>query len=635
VDNVLGIKIRADTSQFDSKIKSVQSSVLALTKKFALAGVAAAAAFAGMSIKNASDFESHLAEVSTMLDKANMKYMPEYKKGLEEMSTAFGEGTDTLSKGLYNILSASVAPSKALNVLSTSAKAAAAGISDTGTAADAITTILNSYKMSADKARSISDLLFEIVKRGKTTFSELAPSIGRVASTASMAHVSLNELGAMVATLTRNGISTDEAMTSINGVLRAFLKPADDAKKVAREFGFELNTNTLKSIGLIGVLEKLKGATAEQVAQIFPDIRGLKGVAAALGNLKGVTSDYNAMLNSAGATQEAYNKIANTTSFRLKQLKQDFNVLKDVIGQNLLPMFTPLLIGTQGLIQSLITINEKSNMFGDVSTATGNKVIESFEKIAIAMAIVDGKFRKIKAFMEEPITIKMHIASESLSKWLDKTSDSLSKSLDKGAAAIGKKIRDIKEWFFTPENQIAKQIWPERETFIGPIPKEGVSSLSEYKKKTKEIDDATKKEIADIKSLFQGLNSTYDAQKKTGEEAGKASNKNLNDYLNALKGVGSAADSTDSSLKNLQNTMQGFNTLSIQGISGNRLLNYIGNLRPTKTTIEHSVVVSLKWDGQTIRINPDSLNNPELIEKIGRSVMQQILSGRGLAFGGG
>ncbi|GAG95650.1 unnamed protein product, partial [marine sediment metagenome] len=144
----------------------------------------------------AADFETQLANVSTMLDESAMRILPEYRKGLQALSVEFGESTQTLSKGLYDILSASIPPAEALGVLEVSAKAAAAGITDTGVAADAITTILNSYGMSADQAGMVSDKLFAIVKEGKTTFAELAPSIGKVAATASMAGLSFDDLGA-------------------------------------------------------------------------------------------------------------------------------------------------------------------------------------------------------------------------------------------------------------------------------------------------------------------------------------------------------------------------------------------------------------------------------------------------------
>jgi len=314
-----------------------------------------ATAIFAVAVKGAADFETQLANVSTMLDESAMKILPEYRRGLQALSVEFGESTQTLSKGLYDILSASIPPAEALGVLEISAKAAAAGITDTGVAADAITTILNSYGMSADQAGMVSDKLFAIVKEGKTTFAELAPSIGKVAATASMAGLSFDDLGACIATMTRAGIRTEETMTAINGVLIAFLKPTDEAIVAAGKFGLELNTTTLQTEGLTGVMEKLTDATAEQLAEIFPNIRGLKGMAAALGDAEGYARSYALMLESAGLTQEAFTKQSDTLNFKLDQLKQMFNVIRVTVGDALIPAVEDF---TEKVMEAIVKVKE-------------------------------------------------------------------------------------------------------------------------------------------------------------------------------------------------------------------------------------------------------------------------------------
>ena len=97
-------------------------------------------------------------------------------------------------------------------------------MTDTAAAADAITTILNSYQLSASQATAVSDKLFATVKRGKLTFSELAGSIGKVSAVAAIAGLSLDELLATIATITRQGIRSDQAMTAIVGVIRTFIE---------------------------------------------------------------------------------------------------------------------------------------------------------------------------------------------------------------------------------------------------------------------------------------------------------------------------------------------------------------------------------------------------------------------------
>jgi len=265
-------------------------------------------------------FETQMAAVSTMLTEPD-KHMEEFGATVRAMSIRFGESTESLSKGLYDILSASVAAESALGVLNVSAKAATAGLSTTGVAADAITTILNSYKMSAYQAGSVSDWLFTVVKRGKTTFGELAPAIGNVATIASSAHVPLNEVGAALATMTRNGVKTDNAVTSLNAIISSFLQPTEEAAQAAKALGFEMSTTTLQIEGLVGVFDKIKNLPPDAIGKLFPNIRALKGVLPALSNMDGFLEDIAAMANSAGNTDEAFLKMASTSGQAFKSLK--------------------------------------------------------------------------------------------------------------------------------------------------------------------------------------------------------------------------------------------------------------------------------------------------------------------------
>ena len=313
-------------------------------KKHKAAFAAAGAAIGAVAFKTAKDcinaaseFEKGLSNVKTLLDKTAQHWMPAYKKGIEDLSVAFGESTETLTKGLYDIISAATDPAKALDVLEVSAKAAIAGLSSTGVAADAVTTVLNAYGLSADHASEVSDKLFVVVNRGKVTFEELASNIGKVAGLAAQADLSFDELGAAIATLTRAGLRIEEAGTAIRGILNIFLKGGPEAAEIARTFGIELSTSTLKGDGLVKVLYKLKDASMEQLATLSPNIRGLVGLAGGLGDLEGITKDLNMIQNSLNATEDAFAMHLDDASLASAQLHQTLGLLKVRIGEELLP----------------------------------------------------------------------------------------------------------------------------------------------------------------------------------------------------------------------------------------------------------------------------------------------------------
>jgi TP901 family phage tail tape measure protein len=315
------------------KLMAFSASVTTIGRKMLAASLIMATPFA-FGVKVFADFEEQMANVSTMLDQPE-KHMERLTRGVRKMSIHFGEGTGTLAKGLYDILSASIPAEKALSVLAVSAKAAKAGVTDTGIAADAITTILNAYGLSADKAADVSDFLFSVVRRGKTTFAELAPSIGLVATTAASAGVGMDEFGAAIATMTRRGIKTENAITALNAIIATFLKPTDDAAKYAKRLGFELSSATIKSIGLKGVFEKIAKLPPDAISRIFPNKRAIRGVLPALQSMEGFNDDIKIMKNRAGAADKAYAKMAKTLSMTLARLKQAGIAILSVVGEAL------------------------------------------------------------------------------------------------------------------------------------------------------------------------------------------------------------------------------------------------------------------------------------------------------------
>jgi len=298
----------------------------------------AALAYGAVSVKAFASFEKQLASVSTMLDEQTMRYLPGYERALKAMAIEFGEGTETLSKGLYDILSASIPASKAINVLRTSVVAATAGMTTTAKAADAITTILNAYALSADQAEYVSDILFATVKRGKITFDELASGIGRAASISAVAGLSLEEVGAAIATMTRSGLRAEIAMTALRAIVTSFMRPTEDAAAAAEALGLHLNTATLRAMGLTGVLQRLRTASAEQVAALMPNVRGLTGIASALKQVEANADDLQFMYESLGRTQEAYGKMAGTLSFAISRLWQSLKITAVGVGERLAPV---------------------------------------------------------------------------------------------------------------------------------------------------------------------------------------------------------------------------------------------------------------------------------------------------------
>jgi TP901 family phage tail tape measure protein len=272
-----------------------------------------------------------------MLDKTTMNVLPEYNKGLLDLSKRFGESTDTLSKGLYDILSASIDSAEALDVLEVASVAAAAGMTDTGTAADALTTLINAYGVSAEDAGYFSDILFATVKRGKTTMAELAPVIGTVATLASETGVSFKEVGAAIAVMTRKGIDTNRAMVALRSILAGLLKPSQEALETADELGISFGAQALAAEGLTGMMDKLAGYPPDVLVKLFPNRRAILGIVTTMGEMNGEIDTFNDLIAEGSPTLTAFAKQTDTFTFVARQMKQTIHAGAVTIGQEFLP----------------------------------------------------------------------------------------------------------------------------------------------------------------------------------------------------------------------------------------------------------------------------------------------------------
>ena len=322
-----------------------------------------AAAMTG-AVVAAAKFQHEMAKVSTMLDKKTMPIMGDFAEGIDKLSVQFGQGTATLSKGLYDILSASIPAADALHVLEVSAKAAIAGVSETGIAADAITTIINSYQMSAADAADISDKLFATIKRGKIEFPQLASRIGMVASSAAIVGMSLEDLLAVISTSTRAGVPYQVVMTSIRSVLNSFIDPSDEAAIAAEKLGITLSSSGMKAEGFLSVVNKLKDASPELLMKIIENRRGFLAMATSLQDVTGITTDYGILTEKfMGMSEEAYIKMSDTARQKFNEMKQSLLSVSRSFGTELLPVVT-MVMGR--IKQFLITNKEELKYWGEV-----------------------------------------------------------------------------------------------------------------------------------------------------------------------------------------------------------------------------------------------------------------------------
>ena len=303
------------------------------------------------SVKGAVDFEYQLARVSTMLNTANMKYLPEYRKEIERMSVQYGKSVEDLTDASYEILSKMIPAADAMKVLETSVRSAKGGFADVAIAVKAGVGILNSYSYSAKRLGNVTNVMHKIVNRGSLNFTDLAEELGTVTSSAAILGVDLEALGAVITTITRANVPLSQTFTGIRNIFKEFRNPSAEAIAAADEMGFALNRTSIQGAGLITIFEKLQKAKPEQIEKFMTTERGWAGFAAGLLHATDMGEDYKYMISDVQAAEENLRKEQATTQSTIDKTREAWNKAKRSFGDQTIPVLTKALKGVSAALE--------------------------------------------------------------------------------------------------------------------------------------------------------------------------------------------------------------------------------------------------------------------------------------------
>lgn len=341
--------------------------------------------------KDFATLQTSMAEVSTLL--SDTSGLDALTGAVERMSAAFGKAAPDQAKALYQVISAGARDSaEALETLDAANRLAIGGVTSVEIAADGLTSVLNAYGAAVGSAADVSDALFVAMRAGKTTVGELSGAIGKVAPLAAQAGVSLEEVLSATAALTKGGQDTSEAMRGLRQIIASVVKPSSEAEAMAAKLGVQFNAAALEAQGLSGFLQNLTTATGgstEQMAQLFGGVEALVPVLALTGEGAGAFADtLDQMGDRAGATEEAFSRMADTLDFRIDQIQQRFAAWERGIVEGAVPAVEVLIDGVDELTKVGITLAAlyASRVTKSLVAATVAKVQASIATKAMAVA---------------------------------------------------------------------------------------------------------------------------------------------------------------------------------------------------------------------------------------------------------
>lgn len=329
---------------------------------------AAGLVFLGKATQQAVEYNRQVALTKTQMYGVKATFQQVSQAGLD-VARNIAVPLDQIQGGLYDIFSSmDVNLNQAKFLLKNFSKEAVAGQVDLSTAERATIGILNSYRMKVQDVTKVQDIMFNLVKFGVGTYEDFANVIGRVTGPAVRQNQTFEQTAALMAFVTRNGLSAANAASSVGRALDAIGKSRDKIQsigatvedalgmKTAHKLGFThdqmikvttaagkmlpinvIMTNLGRSLGKLNPTQlndvlttMFKGTGGTIQAMRFFDI--------AIHNFGQLNKMVQNMGKSKGALKAAYDIMANTPAAKIQLLKNNFKAFMIVLGNELLPI---------------------------------------------------------------------------------------------------------------------------------------------------------------------------------------------------------------------------------------------------------------------------------------------------------
>ncbi|WP_281681727.1 phage tail tape measure protein [Zunongwangia profunda] len=352
---------------------------------FSILATGAATAFAkiGQEAYNMMrEFEQAMKEVQT-ISQAAQKDFEGISSAVFALSKISPDPPAKLAKAYYQIVSSGYDGAEGLKLLEASTKAATAGVTSTEAAADGLTTVLNAFKLEAEDAEKVSDILFTTVRLGKTTIDELSHSLSEVAPLAASSGYNFEEVAAAIATLTKQGVPTSQAMTQIRAAIEATNEVLGDgaAQSMTLQNAFQ-------------AIYKEAGGSQNKLKELTGRVEAMSAILAVSGqNARGAQKDLAEYARAAGATTIANQRMLSSN-------ENQWNILNNRIKAT-----------TEEVGNAIVEISSNFAGFVNKALESNDRVISSYEQQRIELYKLRGALEETNEESEDFKTIRDQILS--------------------------------------------------------------------------------------------------------------------------------------------------------------------------------------------------------------------------------
>jgi TP901 family phage tail tape measure protein len=403
----LNAQLKAAESHFTTigmQARRISSDIGSVASQWGIAFAVVAGSMAAAGIK-AGGFEKKMAEVNSITHYSSQEFAKAKREVLDLYGDVPTKSLDDFAGGLYNIRSSGVEAADSIRVLGLSAKAAAAGQTDLDIASKAGLSTIHAFNLPMSRLNEVLDYQFKLVDKGIGRYKDFQPVLSRVQSAARLAGQSIGSTYAVLAQLTRQGMSPRLAAMAETRLLTSMVSQRARIKKFTGIDTVDAQTGRMKDVVVFlnEIQKKTKDGTitAQNLTKAFAQTNALQAVTlltGAIGNMNKMAKDFD-WSAVAGSMVDAYGKATDNIQDQMKLAKQKFEVMMVDIGNSpAIKASFKTLIKTMSGVSDFFKTNQLSGVvsWGGVITAAATGGAFALMKIISVAARGVGAFYSLR-----------------------------------------------------------------------------------------------------------------------------------------------------------------------------------------------------------------------------------------------
>lgn len=326
----LGTKVNKNTVTMKGALASLSKTAKITT--VALAGVAT------VSIKSFADTEYAVKKVQTISEKS----FNDIKTGAYDLAKKYGGNVGDILEANYQLVSSMGDITESQLVMETASKLSTAGFTSLQGGMNALTSVMNAYKMEIKDVSTVADTLMTIQNNGITDIEQLQASLYNVLPTAASLKISFLDIASAMATMTNNKVPTAQATTQIRQALVELAQSGSKADKVFRQIAGESFQEFIASGGNMAEAFELIANSAKKSGISLYDVFGSTEAVGAVLNVTGENMEkfkrnQDAMTKSSGTLDKATSTMSTSLIKEYEKIKGVLKEASDTIGEQLVP----------------------------------------------------------------------------------------------------------------------------------------------------------------------------------------------------------------------------------------------------------------------------------------------------------